>query len=276
MSSKNIKFTAESVENSYFSKVTLSNHDHLPFQFKWNTGPVHKNLNLYSLETIEQVLNFEVYEDDVWIITPPKCGTTWTQEMCWLLMNNMDFEQAEKVDLEIRSPFLELSAENIENAKKTPRPRIVKSHEPMQLLPKSLWKKNPKIIFVVRDPRDAMVSHFHHYKYFFGNTFTEEKESFVENRMKFAGFWEQVLSFYQIKNKPNVMFFSYEEMKADLKSIVLQVSQFLGKDYTNQKMDQLMGHLGFDKMKSKTETFENFHLLFVTLQIIQLAVIESN
>jgi hypothetical protein len=26
---------------------------------------------------LEAVQNFPIYEDDVWIVTPPKCGTTW-------------------------------------------------------------------------------------------------------------------------------------------------------------------------------------------------------
>ena len=31
---------------------------------------------------------------DVWLVTPPKCGTTWTQEMVWLLANDLDYEAA--------------------------------------------------------------------------------------------------------------------------------------------------------------------------------------
>ena len=27
----------------------------------------------------EKIYNFEVKEDDIWIVTFPKCGTTWTQ-----------------------------------------------------------------------------------------------------------------------------------------------------------------------------------------------------
>jgi hypothetical protein len=30
---------------------------------------------------LQDIKSMEVYEDDIWIITFPKCGTTWTQEM---------------------------------------------------------------------------------------------------------------------------------------------------------------------------------------------------
>lgn len=56
---------------------------------------------------LDRVHDFEVREDDVWIVTLPKCGTTWMQELTWLVLNQCDFETAKSVDLTIRSPFLE-------------------------------------------------------------------------------------------------------------------------------------------------------------------------
>lgn len=36
-------------------------------------------------------------------------GTTWMQELVWLVVNDCDFETAKKTQLSIRSPFLEMN-----------------------------------------------------------------------------------------------------------------------------------------------------------------------
>lgn len=54
----------------------------------------------------ETVYNLIPRSDDVYILTFPKCGTTWMQELVWLVINQCDFEKA-KTPLNIRSPFLE-------------------------------------------------------------------------------------------------------------------------------------------------------------------------
>lgn len=33
------------------------------------------------IDVFEKIKAMKVYEDDIWIVTNPKCGTTWTQEM---------------------------------------------------------------------------------------------------------------------------------------------------------------------------------------------------
>jgi hypothetical protein len=64
-------------------------------------------INKYMELFAERVKNMKVYEDDVWVISFPKCGTTWTQEMIWLVNNNLDYESALKTNINDRFPFLE-------------------------------------------------------------------------------------------------------------------------------------------------------------------------
>ena len=40
-----------------------------------------------------RIFNMEVKDDDVWVVTFPKCGTTWMQAIVWNLMTNCDEEQ---------------------------------------------------------------------------------------------------------------------------------------------------------------------------------------
>ena len=43
---------------------------------------------------LEEMYNYPLDPRDVWVVTPPKCGTTWTQEMVWLLANDLDYDGA--------------------------------------------------------------------------------------------------------------------------------------------------------------------------------------
>ena len=52
----------------------------------------------------------EVFEEDIWISSFPKCGTTWTQEMVWNIVNDLDFDRAKSEKLDRRIPFFELTA----------------------------------------------------------------------------------------------------------------------------------------------------------------------
>jgi len=59
------------------------------------------------LKQAEDIYNFELRKDDVVVVTFPRCGTTWTQEMAWLLANDLDYCTAADIPLTKRFAFLE-------------------------------------------------------------------------------------------------------------------------------------------------------------------------
>lgn len=57
----------------------------------------------------ERIYNFKLRPDDIWIVTFPKCGTTWTQNILWRIVHDFDYEAAKTMDQFEMVPFLDFS-----------------------------------------------------------------------------------------------------------------------------------------------------------------------
>ncbi|XP_011302858.1 sulfotransferase 1C4 [Fopius arisanus] len=225
----------------------------------------------------DEIENFEVRDDDVWVCSFPKGGTTWTQEMVWCLGNDVDLEGA-KADLFQRFPFFEVTAvvdysafrkkkpddrskkhamTSLEFCRTRSSPRFIKTHLPFQLLPRDLreGKTRAKIIYVWRNPKDTCVSFFHHSKLLEGyrGDFELFCKLFLFDKLYCCPYWDHILGFWNNRNdkKHEMLLIKYEEMKSDLTSVVRRTSEFLGKPpLPPEKLAILMDHLTFSKMKN--------------------------
>jgi hypothetical protein len=81
--------------------VRIKVHDN-----RWKDAP-STVVTKFFLCKYEALKNFEIYNDDVWMVCYPKTGSTWTQEMIWLLNNDLNFEKAKSLVLAKRFPYLE-------------------------------------------------------------------------------------------------------------------------------------------------------------------------
>ncbi|KAK9884595.1 hypothetical protein WA026_007435 [Henosepilachna vigintioctopunctata] len=239
--------------------------------------------------------NFKVRPDDVWIVTFPRSGTTLTQEMVWLLANNLDYGRALSVPLVSRFPFLEafclfhpevhaeFLAENRENEEKYKSVeklsesicthldemegrRFIKTHLPLTLLPKNLLTAGCKVLYIARNPKDLAVSHYHHTRLIrvrdFRNDFPKFWNYFSNNLINWAPYWEHVLEAWEKRNEENLLFLFYESINENVRKTISEVQNFLGVNFTDEQLSTLNEHLKIDNFrKNKSVNFNAWSTL---------------
>ena len=211
---------------------------------------------------------WKVRPDDIYVCSFPKNGTTWTQELVWLVQNEVDLEKAKSVPLDQRVPFLEapiiidfrkhelppfLQNDMIQPIVNMPSPRIIKTHLHLCLLPDELLDKS-KVVLCLRNPKDTVVSYFHHQKLLLLHGYTGDFPSFfdlfMDNLLFYSPYFEYVKDIWSKREHPNLCILFYEDMKKDLAASLRKVARFLGKELKNE--EALVDHLSFKKMKDNT------------------------
>jgi len=230
----------------------------------------------------DTILNFEVRSDDIWIITYPKCGTTWTQEIVWNIMNDMDKELGQ-LPLFARSPFLEFQSlkpennegifpqpkdekrgemmrkiheDSIEVASNLKSPRVIKSHLPLELLPQNLLD-TAKVIYVCRNPKDTCISMFNHQCVMlnkmtqFKGDFDRFTELFMDGKVTYGNYFNHLNSGWKRRNHPNFKFIWYEDMRKDSHKEIAAMAEFVNHPLTEEKLNELVEHVKFNNMKER-------------------------
>lgn len=118
---------------------------------------------------------FSLRHDDVWLSSFPKAGSTWLRFFLCNLISLVDFEGT-PVDFQFVANIMpSLGRSNLREQKKyTCLPRFIKTHQPYRNI---LFGKPQRIVYIMRDPRDIMVSYYHfqkaHLRYPYKGDFSE-------------------------------------------------------------------------------------------------------
>ncbi|KAM3855215.1 amine sulfotransferase-like [Vipera latastei] len=222
---------------------------------------------LYSPKGIDSLHSFETRDDDIFIITYPKSGTVWTQNIVSLILHEGHRDETENITLNDRAPWLEYNILCVDFPSR-PSPRLFSSHLPYDLVPKGLRNRRAKIIYVSRNPKDALVSSYHFHKMSVTletpKDFSTFFERFLAGKVFCSSWLDHVEGWYAHKDDFNILFLSYEEMKKDLRRSVLKICNFLGKQLTEKEVDDVVDKATFDNMKVDSRanyTFVPSHIL---------------
>ncbi|GBM09367.1 Sulfotransferase family cytosolic 1B member 1 [Araneus ventricosus] len=210
-------------------------------------------------DVLEGLDDMEIREDDVFVITYPKSGTTWTEEIVSLIYKGGDVRKVEKELLIYRVHHLEVGRPfgHQRFLRKLKSPRLMATHLPLPLIPKQLKQPKCKIIYVMRNPKDTAVSYYHHHKMstFLGNT-TDTWDKFFEHfragHLVYGSWFDHVLPYWEFckQNPNNVFFMTYEELKMDLRGMVLRLCDFLERPLSPEAVDAIVRHCTFESMKT--------------------------
>ena len=203
-------------------------------------------------DVLDKLKELSLRDDDVWIVTYPKAGTTWTQYIVHLIHNGGK-DDGKKISDAV--PWIEtggnrdisFSAEDM-----TP-PRAFKSHMPYERMPCGLPNSTPcKYIYVARNPKDLATSFYHHYHrtHVTGIEWKEFFEYFLVGKVEFGDYFDHILSWWAHRDDNNVLFITFEDLKRDPESMVARIATFMGYSHLSQEVIKIIAEkTAFDKMR---------------------------
>ena len=167
--------------------------------------------------------NVEVFPDDTFLLSYPKSGNTWSRFLVANLIHTdgpVDFSNINGI-----IPSTEGTTKRYLTS--VPRPRVLKSHEYFD-------PRYPKIVFIVRDPRDVVLSEYHwdiKRRALKDDCRIEDfVERFVHGPLNhpFGTWGDNVASwFYTRRNSPSFLLIKYESLQTDPVREVTRIARFL-------------------------------------------------
>jgi aryl sulfotransferase len=212
---------------------------------------------------------FPFRDDDIVIATYAKSGTTWVQQIVAQLI----FNGAEGLPVAEMSPWIDLRIpskdEKIAAVEAQTHRRFLKSHLPVDAL---VFSPRAKYLYVGRDGRDIVWSmHNHHVSA--NDTWYEAlndtpgrvgppierpvgsvrqyfHEWLEQDGYPWWPFFENVRSWWEIRDLPNVMLLHFARLKEDLPAEIRRIAAFLDIPIDESTFDTIVEQCSFRYMKA--------------------------
>ncbi|XP_058385704.1 sulfotransferase 2A1-like [Diceros bicornis minor] len=231
-------------------------------QYVWLKGIPLPALTFIPEALREEWETFVFKDEDVVILTYPKSGTHWLIEILCLIFSKGDPKWIQSVPIWDRSPWVETES-GYNSLKDKEGPRLISSHLPIQLIPKSLFSSKAKVIYLIRNPRDILVAGYFFYRI---SNFIKKPELleeyfewFIQGNVPYGSWFDHTHGWMSMKGKENFLILSYEELKRDRRSNTEKICQFLGKKLEPEELNSLLKNSSFQVMKENK--MSNYSLL---------------
>jgi aryl sulfotransferase len=214
--------------------------------------------------------------DDIFVCTPPKCGTTWVQT----IVNSLVFPDGDSPGpVMVLAPWLDAEFNPLDEViarldAQTHR-RSIKTHTPADGIP---WFDDAKYVFVGRDGRDAFMSMCHHREVMKRELvdamnaraladgvppmppYDGDVHAFFAHWLADASLLEHVATYWERRAEPNLLFVHFANLKADLSGEMKRIAEFLEIAVPAEKWPAVVERCTFESMRARGDQIGLFRL----------------
>lgn len=212
---------------------------------------------------------FEFRDDDIIIGTHIKSGTTWVQQ----IVSQLIWKGEEGLPVAQMSPWIDLRVPGKETklaamAAQTHR-RFMKTHLPADAL---VFSPKAKYIYIARDGRDVVWSLYNHHSnasaYYYQTVNdtpgrigpplgkpVDSVQLYFQDWLDKDGypywpFWENIKSWWDIRQIPNVLLLHYANLKQDTPGEIRRIAEFLDIRIENNTWPLILEHSSMEYMRA--------------------------
>ncbi len=228
-----------------------------------------KTSELYNHHFDSSIWNdFQFRYDDIIIANYAKSGSTWIQQIVAQLLFNGEVD----IDVANMSPWLDLRIPSkkvkLTAVQSQPHRRFLKTHLPVDAL---VFSPKAKYIYIGRDGRDVVWSLYHHHSTANAEWYKALNETpgrvgpplelptisikqyyhdwLDKDGFPLWSFFDNIKSWYEIRNLPNVYLIHFENLKKSLKVQIQLLAAFLDIPIDESKLGIILKHCSFEYMK---------------------------
>ena len=211
---------------------------------------------------------------DIFVCTPPKCGTTWTQTIVASLLWP---DGAAPGPVMTIAPWLDAQFnpldELLARLEAQTHRRSIKTHTPADGIP---IFDDARYLFVARDGRDAFMSLCHHHEVFKKDlraalneraagdgvppmpAWTGDVHGFFRQWIAEASMLRHVSTFWKLRDRSNLLFVHFGDLKRDLSGEMRRIAKFLDLEVPESRWPAVVERCTFESMRARGDEIGNF------------------